>query len=155
MNAFCTIMSEVELTVNSWPLKNVSDNIDDYETLTPNHFLLGWRSNNTPVINNKEVNVMLQHKWKAVQAATNMFWLQWTRGYLPMLTEQISPLKCDLVLLCDKNLKQSHWLLERIVETLPGSDNIVCVGKVQTKDSSYVWSVASLALLNVRMIGLV
>ena len=41
MNAFCTIMSEVELTVNSRPLKNVSDNIDDYETLTPNHFLLG------------------------------------------------------------------------------------------------------------------
>ena len=73
-DALYTIMTEVESTVNSRPLTNVSDNIDDYEALTPNHFLLGQRSNNNPVINNKEVDVTLQHKWKAVQAATNMFW---------------------------------------------------------------------------------
>ena len=36
-----TIMTKVESTVTSWPLTNVSDNIDDYEALTPNHFLLG------------------------------------------------------------------------------------------------------------------
>ena len=53
----------------------------------------------------------------------------------------------DLVLLCDKNLKRSHWPLGRVVETLPGPDNVVCVAKVQMKDSSYVRSVASLALL--------
>ena len=33
-DALYTIMTEVELTVNSRPLKNVSDNIDDYEALT-------------------------------------------------------------------------------------------------------------------------
>ena len=33
------------------------------------------------------------------------------------------------------------------IETLPGPDIVVRVGKVQTKDSSYVRSVASLALL--------
>ena len=55
--------------------------------------------------------------------------------------------KGDLVLLCDKNLKLSHWPLGRVVETLPGPDNVVRVVKVQTKDSSYVRSVASLALL--------
>ena len=55
--------------------------------------------------------------------------------------------KGDLVLLCDKNLKRPHWSLGGVVETLPGSDNVFCVVKVQTKDSSYVRSVASLALL--------
>ena len=56
------IMTEVESTVNSRPLANVSDNIDDYEALTPNHFLLGRRFCNTLVINNKEVDVTLQRK---------------------------------------------------------------------------------------------
>ena len=73
-DALYTIMTKVESTVNSRPLANVSDNIDDYEALTLNHFLLGQRSNNTPVLNNKEVDMTLQHKWKAVQAASNMFW---------------------------------------------------------------------------------
>ena len=54
--------------------------------------------------------------------------------------------KGELVLLCDKNLKRSHWPLGRIVETLPGPYNVRVV-KVQTKDSIYVKSVASLALL--------
>ena len=52
-DALYTIMTEVESTVNSRPLRNVSNNIDGYEALTPNHFLLGRRSNNTLVINNK------------------------------------------------------------------------------------------------------
>ena len=55
--------------------------------------------------------------------------------------------KGDLVLLCDTNLKRSHWPLGRVVETPPRPDNIVCVVKVKRKDCSYVLSVASLALL--------
>ena len=52
-----------------------------------------------------------------------------------------------LVLLCEKNLKQLHWPLGCILDTLPGRDNVVLVVKVQTKDSSYVRSPASFALL--------
>ena len=77
-DALYTIMTEVESTVNSRPLTNACDNIDDYEALTSNHFLLGQRSNNTPVINNKEVDLTVRRKWKAFQAATNIFWSQWT-----------------------------------------------------------------------------
>ena len=154
-DALYTVMTEVESTVNnSRPLMNVSDNIDDYEALMPNHFLLGRRSNNTPVINNKEVDVTLRRKWKVVQVATNMLWSRWTREYLPMLTKRkkwsslnINLKRGDLRLLCDKNLKRSHWPLGRIVEALPGPDNVVRVVKVKTKDGSYLRSVASLTLL--------
>ena len=121
-DALYTIMIELESTVNSRPLINVSENIDDFEALTLNYFLLGRRSNNTPVINNKEVDVTVRRKWKAVQAATNSFWSRWTREYLLMLTEQkkwsslnVNLKKGDLVLLCDKNLKRSHWPLGRAV----------------------------------------
>ena len=85
---------------------------------------------------------------------TNMFWSRWTREYLPLLRKQkkwpslkTNLTKGDLVLLCGKNLKRSHWPLGRIVETLHGPDNVVCVVKVQTKDISYMQSVASSALL--------
>ena len=121
-DALYTIMIELESTVNSRPLINVSENIDDFEALTLNYFLLGRRSNNTPVINNKEVDVTVRRKWKAVQAATNSFWSRWNREYLLMLIEQkkwsslnVNLKKGDLVLLCDKNLKRSHWPLGRAV----------------------------------------
>ena len=52
----------------------------------------------------------------------------------------------DLTLPYNKNLKGSHWPLGGIVGALPGPDNVHVV-KVQTKDSSHVISVASLALL--------
>ena len=78
-------------------------------------------------------------------AATNIFWSRWTPEYLPMLTEQkkwsslnVNLKKGDLVLLCNKNSKRSHWPLGRVVETLPGPDNVFRVVKVQTKGSSYV-----------------
>ena len=142
-HALYTIMTEVESTGNSRSLTNVSDNIDDYEALMPNHFLLGRRSNNTPVVNNKEIDVTLRYKWKAVKTATNMFWSRWTREYLPMLTERkrwsslnVNLKKGDLVLLCDKNLKRSYLPLGRVVETLPGPGYVACVVKVQAKNSS-------------------
>lgn len=56
-----TIMTE-ESIVKSQPLTKASNNIDDYKTLTPNHFLLVQRSNNIPLINNKEVDVTLRRK---------------------------------------------------------------------------------------------
>ena len=104
---------------------------------------MGQRCNNTPVINNKEIDVKLRHKWETIQA-----------GRQPTLTERKKWLSLNtnlkrgnLVLLCDKSLKQSHWSLGRIVEALPETDMAVCVVKVQTKDSGYVRSVASLLLL--------
>ena len=55
-----------------------------------------------------------------------------------MLTEQkkwsslnVNLKKVDLVLLCNKHVKRSHWPLGRAVETLPGTGNVGGVVKVQ------------------------
>lgn len=42
-----TVLVEAEVIVNSRPLTGVSDDINDNETLTPNHFLIGQASLNT------------------------------------------------------------------------------------------------------------
>ena len=60
-----------------------------------------------------------------------------------MLTEQkkwsslnVNLKKGDLVLLCNKNLKRSHWPLGRAVETLTGPGNVGGVVKVQVCEIS-------------------
>ena len=108
--------------------------------------MLGRRSNNYPVINNKEVDVTLQCKWKTVQAATNVFWSLWIQEYLSKSTKWKKWLLLntnlkngDLVLLYNKNLKQSKWPVWRIVETVPRTDNAVLL--------KYKWRIASFSLL--------
>ena len=72
-DALHMLLSEIESTVNSRPLTSVSDDIDDLEPLTPNHFLIGWSSPNTNFANITEKNVNSCTKWKSLQAVTNMY----------------------------------------------------------------------------------
>ena len=33
----CTYLTEIESIINGWPLTHLSDDINDFEVLTPNH----------------------------------------------------------------------------------------------------------------------
>ena len=68
-----TLLLEIESIVNSIPLTSVSDEINDLEPLTPNHFLISQSSPNTNFANVKEKNLNSRTKWKSVQAFTNMY----------------------------------------------------------------------------------
>ena len=62
-------MCELESILNQEPLTYVSDDVNDYECLTLNHFLIGNRSNFSPTeVSDKNLNV--RKKWKVVQAAS-------------------------------------------------------------------------------------
>ena len=56
-DALDTLLIETESIVNSRPLISVSDDINDLEPLTPNHFLTGRSSPNTNFTNITEKNV--------------------------------------------------------------------------------------------------
>ena len=81
-----TTLCEVESLLNNRPLTSISDDVSDYECLTPNHFLIGEVSPNfSPgIFTDKEIN--LRRKWRSVQAATQIFWKRWLNEYLPSLT---------------------------------------------------------------------
>ena len=93
-----TLMCEVESRLNQIPVTYVSDDVNNDEWLTPNHFPIGESDNFSPT-ECSDQNVNLRKIWKVVQAA-------------------IVSSKSD-------NVPRSHWLLPRITNTLTGRDNIV------------------------------
>ena len=152
--ALSTFLIEVESIINSRPLTPASDDIDDLEPITPNHLLLGRPSPNfQPCITNTE-DINLRKRWRAVQAATDMFWRRWLKEYVPLLTErkkwnvknrnfQIG----DLVLIAETGVPRSTWPLARIIEVKTSSDGTVRVVKVKSHHGVYVRPAASLCLL--------
>ena len=79
---------EVESTLNSRPLTSISDDYNDLQVLTPNHFLSGklikyFSSNKFP-----QSDINSRKCWKSVQALANMFWTRFIKDYLPTLQER-------------------------------------------------------------------
>ena len=147
-----TIFCEVEYILNSRPLTCVSDDPNDYEALTPNHFLLG-KSWNSPISKVCESDLCSKKRWRQVQILVDHFWTRWKREYLPTLTvrrkwqtNQKNLKEGDLVLL-DDSTQRSHWLLARIQRVIQGKDGVVRVVQIKTPNGVYTRPTAKLHLL--------
>ena len=77
-----TTMCLVEQILNSRPLTSVSDDPEDLEALTPNHFILGGASPATPFIPNSQRYTDLRRVFRVSQAYADMIWGRWNREYL-------------------------------------------------------------------------
>ena len=53
----------------------------------------------------------------------------------------------DLVLIADKNIPRSNWLLARITEIHRSKDNVIRVVKLKTKFGTFTRPAANLCLL--------
>ena len=62
-NALHTLLLETERIVNSRPLTSISDNIDNMEPLTPNHFLIVRSLSKINFANITEKKVNTRTKW--------------------------------------------------------------------------------------------
>ena len=78
-----TTMCLVEQTLNARPLTCVSNDPDDLEALTPNHFLLGDPNVAVPFLPNAERYSDLRKMFKTSQCYADMIWKRWTTEYLP------------------------------------------------------------------------
>ena len=72
-----TTMCLVEQILNSRPLTSVSDDPEDLEALTPNHFLLGCASPATPFIPDAQRYTDLRIVFRVSQADVVMIWSRW------------------------------------------------------------------------------
>ena len=134
-----TVMSEAVNILNSRPLTRNSDSALDEQPLTPNHLLhLRPCPALPPGIFDKD-DLSCRRAWRQAQYLANLFWLRWTREYLPNLLERKKwntlrrNLKVgDLVLLADKSFPRGKWLLGRVVEVMPSRDGLVRTVRVKT-----------------------
>ena len=69
-------------------MTSVSNSIDGYGGLSPNHFIFGQGSNNIPIINGHPVNFVLNQKWRPAQTVANQFWTRRTPQYFLTLTKK-------------------------------------------------------------------
>ena len=150
-----TYLTEIESIINGRPLTPLSDDINHFKALMPNHFLTGTANPNLlicPV--QKPGGIVNKRKWKAVQVALKSFWQRRIRKYLPITTTRKKwniPIRNfvveDLVLIADKNIPRSNWLLPRITEIHQSKDNVIKVVKLKTKFGTYTRPAANLCLL--------
>ena len=85
-----TVFTEVENIVNNRPLAVNSDNVKDFEALTPNHFLIGRNFFYGSHLGETRTNDLCSRKkWRQVQLLTKHFWSHWLKEYLPTLTRRV------------------------------------------------------------------
>ena len=149
-----TVLVETEAVLNSRPLTSVSDDLNDYEALTPNHLLIGRASPNNPLGPFEERQVNSRKRWRMAQALADMLWRRWRKEYLPSLTtrskwnkEQRNLQERDLILPKNYDAPRSHWPLGRILKTLPESDGRVHMAEVKTPSGILMRPAANLCLL--------
>ena len=149
-----TVFTEAEAIVNSRPLTAVSDDIDDLEALTPNHFLLGRASPCLPISIVYDGDSCHRKRWRYVQWLADHFWRRWKREYLPELTRRnkwqrkSKSLKVgDLVLIKDTNCPRGSWPMARVVEVIESEDGEVRIVKIKTSEGEYTRPNAKLCLL--------
>ena len=149
-----TVLVETEAVLNSRPLTSVSDDLNDYEALTPNHFLIGRASPNNPPGQFEEREVNSRKRWRMAQALADMLWRRWRKEYLPSLTtrskwnkEQRNLQEGEFVLLKNDDAPRSHCPLGRILKTFPGSDGRVRMAEVKTPNGILIRPAAKLCLL--------
>ena len=78
-----TTMCLDEQTLNARPLTPVSDDPEDLESLTPNHFLLERPVLAEPLMPDAVRYVDCRKMYKVAQAYNQMIWNRWMKKYLP------------------------------------------------------------------------
>lgn len=134
-----TILCQIEGCLNSRPLCPVSTDPDDFEILTPGHFLIGRSILTRPQPNTLNTPTNRLNYWKRIYQATERFWKQWQSEYLARLqqrpkwvSQKRNVVKGELVILKEDNIPPSQWKLARVVDTHAGADELIRVVTLKT-----------------------
>jgi transposase InsO family protein len=148
-----TLMCLVESIINSRPLTTVSDDVNDFEALTPNHILL-LRSGNVVPFDKMVKEDSYRRRWRHVQYLADVFWQRWLKEYLPSLqqrtkwqTTRANLKQGDVVMVLDEHHVRGSWPLGRILEVQLAPDGLVRSALVKTRATQVVRPVTKLCLL--------
>ncbi|XP_055613757.1 uncharacterized protein LOC129760180 [Uranotaenia lowii] len=135
-----TILSQIEGAMNSRPLAPLSEDPNDFEAITPSHFLIGSQPQALPHPDLKDVpENRLKNRYQVIQQKQQLFWYHWQTEYLKELQRQstTNPQQVNLkigqvMILQDDLLPPVRWPLVRIMELHPGADGVTRVVTIRT-----------------------
>lgn len=152
-----TVLTKIESCLNSRPLCAMSNDPDDFEVLTPAHFLIGEPTNCIPQKDVGECNTSTLTRWQLTHQMVQHFWKRWSVEYLHTLQQRRKWQSTidnicigDMVLLIEDNIPPAKWNLGRIVDVHPGDDGMVRVVSIRTRCSTFKRSVVKVARLPIE-----
>ncbi|GFS80358.1 integrase catalytic domain-containing protein [Trichonephila clavipes] len=126
---FETIMIQVEGILNSRPLTPLRSDADNFDPLTPGHFLIGRPITSIPEPNLIDVNKNRLSRWEKITEVVQRAWKKWKSDYLNTLqakskwiTEKHDLIIGQMVLIKKDFLPINTWPLGRILEVYHWSD---------------------------------
>ncbi|GBM61894.1 hypothetical protein AVEN_239158-1 [Araneus ventricosus] len=154
---FETIVIRIEGILNSRPLIPLSDNINEYEVLTPRHFIIGRPITAIPEPEILDFSDNRLSRWQYTTKCVQTIWKRWKTDYLNHLQQRNKwQLKKDsvrvgcLVLLKENDLPPCKWAMARILELIYGNDCKVRVIKLKTATGIFIRSISKICLLPIK-----
>jgi hypothetical protein len=139
-----TLLVQIESILNSRPINAMSNDPNDFNPLTPAHFLIGRSLTSFPEPDLCEVNTYRLSRWERIVQIRQHFWKRFSQEYVTSLQQRSKWFKTKpkivpgmLVLLKEDNQPSLKWKLGRITDVHPGKDGIVRVVTVKTASSSF------------------
>ncbi|XP_028167729.1 uncharacterized protein LOC114358059 [Ostrinia furnacalis] len=136
---FGTVLTQVEAVLNSRPLSPMSSDPQDYNPLTPSHFLVG-RPLTAPATDDlKDAPAHRLSRYQRVEQIRQHFWDRWAKEYISELqtrskwrnnTNELQP--GTLVVIKEDKQPPLKWSLGRVVRSIPGKDGVSRVADIQT-----------------------
>ncbi|XP_011685183.1 PREDICTED: uncharacterized protein LOC105448358 [Wasmannia auropunctata] len=149
-----TLLCKIEACLNSRPLGPLTESMNDYEALTPGHFIIGSALTVSPEPSLLHLNENRLSRWQLIRHITEKFWRRWQVDYVNCLQQRGKWRKVNtnikigaMVLLRETALPPCKWELGRVVHCDAGSDGLVRVATVKTANSEYKRPIAKLCLL--------
>ena len=149
-----TVLCEVEIIINIRPITRVSDDVNDFASLTHNQ-LLTMRGNFGSLTRVFTQADMYKKIWRYVQFLADQFRKRWTKQYIPSLQMRSKWLKLennikkgDLVLIMENNSPRFLWPLGLVFEANVGRDNPVRSDRLKTRSTELVRPITKLVLLD-------
>lgn len=134
---FNTLIIEIEAVVNSRPLWSIPANIDEYEPLTPGHFLIFKALNTLPEPNVSNIPFNRLNQYQYLRRLLTEFWKLWSKEYIQQLQirkkwvdTEPNLRKNQIVLVAEDNEQPSYWSLGIVITVIPGNDGLVRVADI-------------------------
>ncbi|GFW93045.1 integrase catalytic domain-containing protein [Trichonephila clavipes] len=138
---FETVIIQVEGILNSRPLTPISNDFDNFEVLTPAHFLIGRSINSIlePLVINISDNRL--SRWQRTTKVIQVVWKKWSTDYLNTLQQrgkwmiEKDNVMCGTMVIVKEDFTPvCNWLLGRVVEVYHGSDGKVRTVRIENKE---------------------